>query len=286
MTTLFKTTKLVTIAALLTLAASQQASAATVSFGGQDATDGSGRTSSRIDASNQITDISQGYFVETFDAATAIPGFPAGNITYNVAGASSGCAINSPLAINFGPGTVSAADEKKVLGVRNDSVQDVAAAPANDSTCYAYTSPLVDGVESWIEIDYSQFLADIGLADANLAGSSIDYLGFYWGSVDLYNSFEFYSGDTLVKTVTGPELLAELGGKAGDQVADSSNVYVNIDFTFAESFDSFRVLTSGVAGEFDNIAVGLSQRPVPAPGSLAFLGLGLLGLGLGRRFKK
>ena len=111
-------------------------------------------------------------------------------------------------------------------------------------------------------------------------------MGFYWGSVDAYNSFEFYSDDVLVAQITGPELLAQLNGKAGDQVADSSNVYVNINFSFDESFNKFRVITSGIAGEFDNIVVGLDQRPVSAPASLAFLGLGLLGLGLGRRFKK
>ena len=142
------------------------------------------------------------------------------------------------------------------------------------------------GVASYVDIDYKDFLASIGDISPNLANSSINYLGFYWGSVDAYNSFEFYSDDVLVAQITGPELLAQLNGKAGDQVADSSNVYVNINFSFDESFNRFRVITSGIAGEFDNIVVGLDQRPVSAPASLAFLGLGLLGLGLGRRFKK
>jgi hypothetical protein len=282
MATLFNRTKLITIAALLTLAASQHASAATITFGGQVATDDSGKTSLKVNADNTIN---PGFFVETFDTATAVQGVtPANNTTYNVDGASDGCAINSPLDISFGPGTP---DGTEILGVRNDSVSSVAAAPAGDTTCYAYTTPAVNGVDSYVDIDYSEFLATIGTeVDPSLAGSTISYLGFYWGSVDNYNSFEFYSGTDLVASITGNELLTSLRGTAGDQVDDRSNVYVNIDFTFAEAFDKFRVITSGVAGEFDNVTIGLEQRPVTAPGSLAFLGLGLLGLGLGRRFKK
>lgn len=279
MNALINKSKLVSIAALLTLAAAQQAGAATITFGGQAATDGSSKTSVNVNADNTITSINNGFFVETFDTATAIPGFPGGGDTqYNIAGLSEGCAINSPLTI-----TPSGAN---VVNVRNGSTKNVAAAPAGDTTCYGYTTPTTVGTNSFVDIDYKAFLANIGNVAPSLAGSSINYLGFYWGSVDAYNSFEFYSDDTLVAKITGPELLAQLNGKAGDQVADSSNVYVNIDFSFAEAFNRLRVITSGIAGEFDNIVVGLDQRPVTAPASLAFLGLGLLGLGIGRRFKK
>lgn len=276
---LINKSKTVSIATLLTLAVAQQAGAATISFGGQAATDGSNKTSLNVNANNTINAISDGFFVSTFDTATAIPGIPGGGDTqYNVAGKSDGCAINSPLVIS--------PSEMNVLNVRKGSDGNVAAAPAGDTTCYAYTTPTTIGEASYVDIDYKDFLANIGNISPNLANSSINYLGFYWGSVDAYNSFEFYSDDVLVAQITGPELLAQLNGKAGDQVADSSNVYVNINFSFDESFNKFRVITSGIAGEFDNIVVGLDQRPVSAPASLAFLGLGLLGLGLGRRFKK
>ena len=279
MNALMNKSKSVSIAALLTLAVAQQVSAASITFGGQAATDGSSKTSLKVNADNTISSINDGFFVETFDTATAIPGIPGGGDTqYNVNGKSTGCAINSPLAITPS-GT-------NVVNVRNGSEKNVAAAPAGDTTCYGYTTPTTVGVDSFVDIDYKDFLANIGNVAPNLAGSSINYLGFYWGSVDNYNSFEFYSDDVLVAKITGPELLAQLDGKAGDQVADSSNVYVNIDFSFAEAFNRLRVISSGVSGEFDNIVVGLDQRPVTAPGSLAFLGLGLLGLGLSRRFKK
>lgn len=278
MSNVVKYSKSVTLAALLAFGAVNQASAANITFGGQAATDDSGLTSQRIDASNVISDPSLGFFVETFDAATSFPAGASGNTDYNVENASAGCQINSPLMVS--PSSAG------VVNVRRGSVPNEAAAPAGDTTCYAYTTPANEGVDSFVDIDYTNFLANLGDIDPALAGSRIDYLGFYWGSVDTYNSFEFYANDVLVSSITGPELLALQNGDSGNQVDPASNTYVNIDFTFAESFDRLRVVSSGIAGEFDNIVVGLTQRPVPAPASLAFLGLGLLGLGLGRRFKK
>ncbi|MDO6557900.1 Npun_F0296 family exosortase-dependent surface protein [Paraglaciecola chathamensis] len=264
---------------LIALAVSQTVGAAVITFGGQTATDGSGKTSSEISADNTINDISAGFFVETFDRATAIDSLPlTADESYNVAGASSGCAINSPLDVT--------ASDASVLNVRKGSSRNVAAAPAGDSSCYAYTTPSTVGVDSFVDIDYTNFLNSIGSTAPSLAGSSVNYLGFYWGSVDTYNSFEFYSNDILVSRITGAELLAELNGTAGDQVADSSNVYVNIAFDASEAFNRLRVVSSGIAGEFDNIVVGLDKRDVPAPTNLAILGLGLLGLGMSKRFKK
>lgn len=276
MTSLFQKTKLASVAALLVLAVGQQASASTITFGGQVATDGSGITSVKVPANNLITAPTD-IFIETFDAATAVQGFPsANNTTYTVdpLGRDAGCQVNSPLAIT----TSTAANVPRVLGVRKGSTTNVAAAPAGDSTCYGYTTPEAQNVNSWVDIDYTAFLAGLG------GDREIGYLGFYWGSVDTYNTFQFYSGDNLVSEITGPTLLALFNGQSGDQQSERSNKYVNIDFSPAEAFDRLRILSSGIAGEFDNVVIQLS--PVPAPTSLALLGLGLLGLGLGRRYKK
>ena len=275
---------------VLAMAMAGTSSAATITFGGVVATDNSGLTSQYVPINNMITDPSLGYFIETFDKATAVQPFgSANNTTYNVSTpstsgapntAAADCAINSPLGIATAPAGS--------LGVRKGTVKNVAAAPANDSSCYAYTTNNGSGTSS-VSIDYTNFLSTVGLAVPSLAGSYINYLGFYWGSVDTYNTFEFYSNNVLVKSITGQELLTANSGTSGDQTGDGSNVYVNIDFSPAESFNKFVVKTSGVAGEFDNIVVGLDKRPpppVPAPAGLALLGLGLVGIGFSRRFKK
>ncbi|MDO6837999.1 PEP-CTERM sorting domain-containing protein [Paraglaciecola chathamensis] len=280
----FSSKKFVSTAALLAIVVSSQASAATITFNdGTAAGDGSGLTSKRLaDASHATNNGANGFFVETFDAATPVtlPGTVAGTTDFNAPGAEgSGCAINST---GSGIMVVGTTDD---IQVRNNSVNNGAAAPANDSTCYAHT-PAVDPnrdpntVDSSVSIDYSAFLA----AQSEPVG--ITYLGFYWGSIDEYNTFSFFSGDD-------PEAVVVIDGEtltnaanAGNQTDPDTNQYVSIDFTLAEAFDRVVISTTGIAGEFDNIVIGLASRPVPAPAGLAFLGLGLLGLSFSRKFKK
>lgn len=266
---IFSKVKIISASALFAVAAFHQASAATITFGGQNATDGSGITSSLVDPSN-ILDGSTGFFVQTFDDDTKTVGAPPGIKDFNDPGFDT-CALN---------GSASGIEVKTsgslALAIRQGNKTNVAAAPLNDSTCYAYTPAEGGATPSWAEIDYSAFLktqGDVG----------ITYLGFYWGSVDIYNDFDFYSGNTLLNSITGSELLAALNGQSGNQNSESSNQYVNIDFTFADAFDRVRITSSGIAGEFDNIVLGLKNRPVPAPAGLAFLIIGLLGLRLSKR---
>ncbi|MBR9794085.1 MAG: PEP-CTERM sorting domain-containing protein [Gammaproteobacteria bacterium] len=249
------------------------ANAASISFTYDAATDGSGLTSQYIDP---ITGGLPGYFIETFDQDTNYSGF-AGSTAYNDPGFDQECSVNS---VNGGPAGVLVTPPSNEVGVRQGSVTNVAAAPANDSTCYAYLTNNGVGTASF-EFDYSQLLSFN-------ADTGITYLGFYWGSVDRYNDFNFYSGGNLVSRITGSGLLSALGGSAGNQTGPGSNVYVNIDFSFAEQFDRLVINTSGIAGEFDNIVVGLSQRPVTvsSPGSSALLLLGLAAIGLRLRRKK
>lgn len=252
---------------------SLSANAASISFSYDAATDGSGLTSQYIDP---VTGGLPGYFIETFDQATGDPVFP-GSTAYNDPGFDQECAVNS---VNGGPAGVLVSPPSGNVGVRQGSVSGVAAAPANDTTCYAYLSNNGSGSASFT-FDYSQLLAFN-------ADTGITYLGFYWGSVDTYNDFSFYSGGNLVSQITGTSLLNSLGGSSGNQTSPDSNVYVNIDFSVAEQFDRLVINTTGIAGEFDNIVVGLTQRPVLAssPGSNALLLLGLAAIGLRLRRKK
>jgi hypothetical protein len=281
----------------LASAAIAPAQAAVVTFDYQAATDGSGKTSTRINASN--TGLTAGYYIETFDAATARPGAPAGlstdfsqggTVIDFVAGQSTGCALNS-----FG--SVGVTTTGGGLGIQKGSTGGIAAAPAGDSTCFGFgPRPGSSGTDATVRIDYSTLIN--GLIGANLVpvGTKISYLGLYYGSIDNYNNIKFYNGNTLLSStdemldggvIEGSEILTKLGGSTGNQVSDKSNVYVNIDFAENEQFTSFEFVTTGRAFELDNIVVGLSYRTeIPEPASVALIGLGLLGLSATRRRQK
>ena len=105
-----------------------------------------------------------------------------------------------------------------------------------------------------------------------------NYFGLWWGSVDSYNTITFYNGATEVASFTG---LSITNPANGDQVAPSTNLYVN--FLDLPNFNTFMITSTQYAFEVDNIAVG----KVPEPATMLLFGLGLLGLaGLRRKFKK
>ena len=103
--------KVLSASVVLAMTVVGSASAASISFGNssnlngvaQLATDNSGLTSVNV-PSNNLTDGSDGFFVETFDQATQTllldpaPGgpvqFPVGDITFNEGNDSPGCAVN------------------------------------------------------------------------------------------------------------------------------------------------------------------------------------------------
>lgn len=262
------------------LGSTVNASAAIIYYSNVDADDGSGLTSEFIDptdaANGQGASGFNGYFIETFDLDTAMAGFS----RISSSGAFIDEGFNGTPAVDCGLNSLNAniSINTSTNGFEISSASGSGrAAPANDNTCFGYTPASGQGVSvnnpAWLEIDYGTFLAN---------GAKIDYLGFYWGSIDAYNDFEFYdSAGNVLLTITGASLLDNC--LAGNQSLPCSNRYVNIDFDQSEAFSKFRVTSTGVAGEFDNIVVGLNTRSVSEPATVMVLGMGLIGLAVRRR---
>jgi hypothetical protein len=119
--------------------------------------------------------------------------------------------------------------------------------------------------------DTTQYEAVTGTQTINFA-STHNYLGLWWGSIDTYNSISFYNGSNLVKTFIGSDIGSD---PYGSWTSPSANMYVN--FVGMSDFNKI-VLTSGSpAFEFDNLAVN-NIAPVPEPGTMMLLGMGMLGL--------
>lgn len=275
--------------------ASMPANAVLVTFGGQSTNvvggDQSGLTSFHVPVTNVINPAT-GYFIETFDAATAnpllnggLPGTTAATPTANVSiEQGQGCSINS-----FGSVNISASGGG--FSVRDGGVS-WAANPANDSTCFGFGPQRGGTLPASVKVDYTNFLAA-----PQFAGAKINYLGIYYGSIDNYNDIAFYgaNGQLLIVAgglladgiITGAEILAANSGSSGNQTQAGSNVYVNLAFDASEAFTAFEFRTTGVAFEFDNVVVGLTSRgqQVPEPESLALVSLGLFGMVAARRRK-
>ncbi len=102
--------------------------------------------------------------------------------------------------------------------------------------------------------------------------TSQTYFGLIWGSIDPYNTLQFYDGSTLIDTITGTEILAADGSiDASYTNGPAGTAYVNIDTD--TPFTSV-VATSGEYNfEIDDIAWGGS---VPDDGVTAALLVGAL----------
>ncbi len=276
--------KKILLASALVLAVSAgQSHAFSITYGGQVPTDGSGLTSSiGVDADNNPL---PGYAIETFDDPTNLSGYYA-NVKLEGGGF-------QQVYVPAGAGFNSLIPSQDIIihqgsfAIQKNSTTGVAAAPANDSTFFAFAPEPGGTLPVNIEIDYTQFLADYGVR--------ISYLGLYYGSIDTYNNLQFYSGDSLIQgtgflsdgILTGSEILQlSPGTPSGSWTAPGSNVYVNLFFDANDPvFTSFRFTTTGVAFEADNMVAGFT--PVPEPATMLLFGAGLAGLaGIRRKRNK
>jgi hypothetical protein len=112
------------------------------------------------------------------------------------------------------------------------------------------------------------------------------YFGLLWGSIDTYNFLDFFSGNTLLATVTGTMAAAAAGTLPNGNQAGQGTAYVNV--TSTADFDRVVARSTSFAFEFDNVAFneripGGDPLEVPAPAALGLFGLGLAGLLAARR---
>ncbi len=114
--------------------------------------------------------------------------------------------------------------------------------------------------------------------------ANYDYFGLFWGSLDTYNSIEFFDGSTSLATFSGGFFMPPLQADGGQGDWDS-NRYINFMFTDGMTYNSVKLLSNGFAFESDNHAYG-NISPVPAPAAVWLFGTGLIGLvGFAKRRK-
>ncbi len=161
----------------------------------------------------------------------------------------------------------------------------------NDNTCGAYANCYGDGALVTGSVS-GRYASPYGITDRYLtvpydysAGAvtlttpgSYNYFGLYWGSLDAYNSINFFSGASLIGSFDGAEIYDLLAN--GGQSSWASNRYVNFLFTEGDVFDRIVLVSTNWAFESDNHAFGSIATSVPEPGTLALFGLGLMGLGV------
>ena len=121
-------------------------------------------------------------------------------------------------------------------------------------------------------------------AASTISVTDLDGLfSLYWGSIDGYNQIEFF-GDNVVSVagnstnslqlITGEDIYA----LHDDDDGSPDNFNTDGYFSFSGEFDRVELTSAeGVAFEL------ATASSVPEPGTLGLLGLGLLGLGAGRK---
>jgi len=124
---------------------------------------------------------------------------------------------------------------------------------------------------------YTVFGTTVATPTAALTGSAFNYFGLWWGSIDTFNTIIFMKGGNAILEITGQDAINPLVA-GGSWTSSDNNRYVN--FYGLPDFDSFEFISPGWAFEVDNIAVGNASAPVPEPGTMVLLGLGMAGLAI------
>jgi len=117
-------------------------------------------------------------------------------------------------------------------------------------------------------------------------GAKYNYFGLFWGSLDTYNSINFFDDSTLLASFSGSTFVPPLQADGGQGDWDS-NRFINFMMTDGMTYNSVELVSNGFAFESDNHAYGnVVLSPVPVPAAVWLFGTALIGLiGFGKRRK-
>jgi len=145
--------------------------------------------------------------------------------------------------------------------------------PIEDTTHFSFTGDTFFGNHPNVAAPPAGGLSRYGAAEPGTdaifsanAGVVMTSLSINLGSLDKYNTLEFFSGNTLMGTFNGATLASALLGVAnGNQTSDLTNGRFYFTFNASDDINKLVFTSTTPAFEFDNIAAnftsGVPERP-------------------------
>jgi hypothetical protein len=152
------------------------------------------------------------------------------------------------------------------------------------SALFQYTQPKADETK-FLAVGYNSgiLFPDLDTVTLTLA-SDYTKFGFYWGSIDSYNSVAFFNDGVQVFSLSGSGVPGA-NPSANNSSAATRNRYVNFDFTGGSMFDQVVFRTTFRAFEVDNLALA-GHAPELSTWAMMLIGFAGVGFVAYRRSRK